>query len=100
MNRPEVRAAISERTRAALSDPEAQRRRRRAYADPKVRQKISEHTKFAMSDPALRQKISERTKEGMAARLERQFAELVAVWEKTPKKVRQRFLDQCCHSVE
>jgi hypothetical protein len=49
--------------------------------------------KLAFSDPALRQKVSERTKAGMAAKLERQFAELVAVWEKMPKKVRGRFLD-------
>ena len=80
MDRPEVRATISERTKVAL-------------AEPGVNARMRAGLKRAYADPALRQKISELTKAGMAAKLERQFADIVAIWGKTPKKVRQRFSD-------
>jgi hypothetical protein len=83
MDRPEVRATISERTKVALADPDVNARQR-------------EGLKRAFADPALRQRISELTKAGMAAKLDRQFADLVKIWETMPKKVRQRFLAHVC----
>ncbi len=81
MDRPEVRATISERTKAARA------------ADPGVNARMRAGLIRAYADPVLRQKVSERTKAGMAAKLERQFADLMKIWDATPKKVRQRFLD-------
>jgi hypothetical protein len=80
MDRPEVRATISERTKCALADPGV-----------KARQRIG--LKRAFADPVLRQKISERTKAGIEAKTERQVADLIAIWARTPNKARQRFLD-------
>ena len=85
MNRPEVRATISERTRVALADPIVRTRHRAGI-------------ERAFADPALRQRISDRTKAGILAKLERQLAELTEVWEKTPKKVRDRFLKSLTRS--
>ena len=42
MARPGVSERISERTKAALADPEVNARRREAMASPVVRQRISE----------------------------------------------------------
>ena len=79
-NRPDVHATISERTRVALADLTVRTRHRAGL-------------ERAFADPALRQKISERTKAGIPPKLERQFTDLMEVWEKAPKSVRERFLD-------
>jgi hypothetical protein len=79
MNRPEVRAKIAERTKEALADPEVRERQRSAQLS-------------AMADPAVRLRISERTKAGLAAKKDRQFADLLKVWSVTPDNVLRKFV--------
>jgi hypothetical protein len=78
MDRPEVRAKISENTKV-LADPEVRERQRSAHL-------------AAMADPAVRQKITQRTKAGVATDLDRKFADLLCAWSHAPGKVRRRFV--------
>lgn len=81
MDRPEVRAKISERTKLALSDPRTNARKiaglRRAFANP-----------------ALRLKVSIQTKAGIEAKLQRQVLEMLEFWKAIPRKARVRFLER------
>ncbi|HYI30322.1 MAG TPA: hypothetical protein VD863_20980 [Bradyrhizobium sp.] len=93
---PAARAAISSRTRALMAAPEVRKRilerTTAAMADPAVKDRHRAGLKRAYAAPELRQKISERTKAGMAAKLDRQRAELIAVWKRTPRKLRYEFI--------
>jgi hypothetical protein len=80
MDRPEVRAKIVAGTKAAMADPDVRSRQR-------------DGLRRAFADPALRQKVSQRTKAGIAAKLDRHFADLIKVWSETPDEVRRRFID-------
>ncbi|MGY4294609.1 hypothetical protein ACVWXN_002704 [Bradyrhizobium sp. i1.4.4] len=83
MEDPEVRATISEGTRAARG------------SDPAWRQRVSDLTKAGMADPAVRKMISDRTKAGMAARAaieQAELAMLIDAWKASSAAVRRRFL--------
>jgi hypothetical protein len=79
MDRREVRARISERTKAA-------------HDVPGMRERKLAGLVRAFADPELRRKISAATKAGMAAKAEREFAALKAAWDSAPSAVRCRFL--------
>jgi hypothetical protein len=80
MDRCDVRARISERTKAAHNVPGMRERKlaglRRAFAD----------------HPELLRKISAATKTGMAAKAGREFAALKTAWNAAPSAVRRRFM--------
>jgi hypothetical protein len=78
MARPGVSEKISERTKAALAEPETRARHQAAMALPAVRQHISERTREAMRDPTVRQRI----RDGMAraARMRAELEPLWAIW--------------------
>lgn len=79
MDRTDVRQRISERTKAAHDVPGMRERKLAGLAR-------------AFADPALRRKISIATKAGMAAKAEREFAELKGARDAAPAAVRRRFL--------
>jgi hypothetical protein len=89
MARPGVSERISERTKAALADPEVNARRREAMASPVVRQRISERTREAMRDPAVRQRIRDGLER--ARRLAAELRSLRALWASLSDQAREVF---------
>jgi hypothetical protein len=96
-----ARALISERTQAAMADPEVRKRisirTTLAMADPKVKQRQIAGLKAAFACPSLRKKISEATKAGMALWRERNERKLIALrdaWNAAPKAIRTKFLSE------
>ena len=95
---PAVRKAHGEKTRFRMDKPEVRARivdgmKKAILADPEIKTRKIDGLRRAFSDPALRQKVSQRTKAGIAAKLDRQFADLIKVWSETPDDVRRRFID-------
>ncbi len=93
---PQVRAIVSERTRAAMVRPDVRERVDNRSSDPAWRRRVSEGTKAAMSDAAVRQLISDRTKAGILAKAEREQAQLKCLedaWASSSSSVKRRFLE-------
>jgi hypothetical protein len=76
-----VRERISNRTRAALADPD-------------VHQRLVAGVREAMRQPGVVAKISENTRIGMARWRERRINELRRLWNKSDRKMRAEFLAQ------
>jgi len=74
-----VRERISDRTRAALADPDVRSRQLAGLRD-------------AMARPDVIARISEGTRAGMARWHARLAAELRSAWHRAPKKIRTEFL--------
>jgi hypothetical protein len=64
-----------------------------ALVDSEVKLRQRDGLPRAFADPVLRQKVSQRTKACIAAKMDRQFADLITVWSATPDEVRRRFTD-------
>jgi predicted TIM-barrel fold metal-dependent hydrolase len=87
MDRRDVRAKISERTKAAHDVPGMRER------------KLAGLTR-AFADPELRRKISAATKAGMAAKAVRELAALKTAWAVAPSTVRRRFMVEIAMTTE